>query len=63
MIGWDQITVSIRIGTVVRDFGPNCIRSGLWSPDNWSEILVRPIVRTEFVGPIHIGPVHIFFQK
>ena len=30
MIGPEQITVPVRIGTVIRDFGPNFIWSGPW---------------------------------
>ena len=55
MIGPDQITVPVRIGTVVRDFGRNFIWSGPWSGVIWSDILVRSVVRTYLVR--NFGPV------
>ena len=39
MIGPEQITVPVRIGTVIRDFGPNFIWSGPWYELNWSELI------------------------
>ena len=42
MIGPDQISVPVRIGTVIRDFGPNFIWSLFFGPDR---------LRTDLIGP------------
>ena len=55
MIGPDQITVPVRFGTVVRDFGPNYIWSGPWSDFLVRSYLVRSVVRR--FGPKLFGPV------
>ena len=41
-----HITVPVRIGTAVRDFGPNLILFDPWPEDKWSEILIQSILRT-----------------
>jgi len=46
MIWPDQITVPVRIGTAVQDFGPNFIWSDPWPGAKWSVILVEFIPRT-----------------
>ncbi len=69
MSGPDQITVPVRIGTVVRDFGPMFMWSGPWSEDKWS-VVRGPNYGPEFwseikwsgpwseiFGPILNGPV------
>ena len=71
MIGPDQITVPVRNGTVVRNFGTIYFWSGPWSElkwygpwsEIWSEILVRDLFGTvrgpnfwsEIDGPVR-GP-------
>ena len=64
MIGADQITLPVRFGTLVRDFGPIFIWSGPWSELNWSKHTssgprATDLVRIFLTSPSWSGPYFI----
>ena len=66
MIGTDQITVPVRIGTVVRDFGPNFI-GPVRGPNLIGPKLIGPVrgpsIWSVFSVPVRVGPVRIFSKN